>query len=77
MKETVGETAVPVICGGVLVQNGDLVVGGRDGVAVIAKKEIEAVLERAEAIAQKEVRVLEELKEGRTTAEIYQFTKIL
>ena len=77
VKETVGETAVPVICGGVLVQNGDLVVGGRDGVAVIAKKEIEAVLERAEAIAQKEVRVLEELKEGRTTAEIYQFTKIL
>ena len=77
VKETVGETAVPVICGGGLVQNGDLVVGGRDGVAVIAKKEIEAVLERAEAIAQKEVRVLEELKEGRTTAEIYQFTKIL
>ena len=77
VKETVGETALPVVCGGVLVQNGVLVVGGRDGVAVIAKKEIEAVLERAEAIAQKEVRVLEELKEGRTTAEIYQFTKIL
>ena len=72
-----GQTELPVICGGVLVRPGDLIVGGRDGVVVIAKEDIEAVLERAEAIAQKEVRVLEELKQGRTTAEIYQFTKIL
>lgn len=77
VKETVGQTELPVICGGVLVRPGDLIVGGRDGVVVIAKEDIEAVLERAEAIAQKEVRVLEELKQGRTTAEIYQFTKIL
>lgn len=56
---------------------GDLVVGNRDGVVVVAKENIEAVLEGAEAIARKEVRVLEELKQGRTTAEIYQFSKIL
>ena len=44
---------------------------------MVAKENIEAVLEGAEAIARKEVRVLEELKQGRTTAEIYQFSKIL
>ena len=77
MKETVGQTEVPVICGGVLVRPGDLIVGSRDGVVVVAKENIEAVLDQAERIAQKEVHVLEELKQGKTTAEIYQFAKIL
>lgn len=77
VKETVGQTGAPVVCGGVPVRPGDLVVGGRDGVAVIAQEDMQAVLERAEAIAAKEVRVLEELKQGRTTAEIYRFEKIL
>jgi len=77
VKETVGQTAIPVVCGGVPVRTGDLVVGSRDGVAVIPREETDAVLERAEAIAKKEVGVLEELKKGRTTAEIYHFDKIL
>ncbi len=77
VKETVGQTEIPIVCGGVPVRPGDLVVGNRDGVVVVAKENIEAVLEGAEAIARKEVRVLEELKQGRTTAEIYQFSKIL
>ena len=72
-----GQTEIPIVCGGVPVRPGDLVVGNRDGVVVVAKENIEAVLEGAEAIARKEVRVLEELKQGRTTAEIYQFSKIL
>lgn len=77
VKETVGQTALPIVCGGVPVCPGDLIVGSRDGVAVIPGEEVEAVLARAEAIAQKEVGVLEELKQGRTTAEIYRFEKIL
>lgn len=77
VKETVGQTNIPIICGGISVRTGDLVIGNRDGVVVIAQEQVEAVLERAEAIAQKEVRVLEELKQGKTTAEIYQFNKIL
>lgn len=77
VKETVGETGRPIMCGGVPVRSGDLVIGDRDGVVVVAKEDIEKVLEKAEAIAEKEVRVLEELKQGRTTAEIYGFTKII
>ena len=77
VKETVGQTKDPVLCGGVPVRSGDLVVGGRDGVVVVAQENVEVVLERAEAIAAKEVRVLDELKQGRTTAEIYRFDKIL
>lgn len=77
VKETVGLTNIPIICNGVLINPGDLVIGDRDGVVVIAKDDVEEVLEKAEAIARKEVRVLEELRQGKTTAEIYEFTKIL
>jgi len=77
VKETVGQTGIPILCGGVAVRPGDWVVGNRDGVVVVAREEVEPVLERAEAIAQKEIQVLEELKQGKTTAEIYHFNKIL
>lgn len=77
VKETVGVTDVPIFCGGVRVCPGDLIVGSRDGVAVVEQEKIEEVLAKAEAIAAKEDRVVEELKQGRTTAEIYQFEKIL
>ena len=77
VKETVGVTGIPIVCGGVPVHTGDMIIGGREGAVVIAKDDIEDVLEKAEAIAKKEVWVVEELKKGRTTAEIYQFEKIL
>ena len=44
VKETVGQTEIPIVCGGVPVRPGDLVVGNRDGVVVVAKENIEAVL---------------------------------
>lgn len=77
VKETVGVTDVPILCGGVRVCPGDLIVGSRDGVAVVEQEKIGEILSKAEAIAAKEDRVVEELKQGRTTAEIYQFEKIL
>ncbi len=77
IKEWVGETGTPVICGGIRVKTGDIVVGCRDGVAVVEAEKAHEVLERAEAIAAKEVRVLKELEAGKSTAEIYNFTKIL
>jgi len=77
VKETVGRHGEPIICGGLLVETGDMIIGDRDGVAVVAKQRIEFVLEVAEAIATKEIRVLKELASGKSTAEIYGFEKIL
>ena len=48
VKETVGQTEIPLVCGGVPVRPGDLVVGNRDGVVVVAKENIEAVQEGPE-----------------------------
>jgi 4-hydroxy-4-methyl-2-oxoglutarate aldolase len=77
VKETVGTCGLPIACGGVTVCPGDLIVGDRDGVVVVGAEKTEAVLKAAEAIADKEKHVLEMLKQGMTTVEIYNFQKII
>lgn len=77
IKESLGEINVPVLCGGVVVYPGDLVVGTQDGVAVIPRQKAEAVLERAEAIAEKEQRVVEQLRNGKSTLDIYGFSSLI
>lgn len=48
LKKGPGEINVPIKCGGVQVNPGDLVVGGADGVTVVPRDRIEEVLEKAE-----------------------------
>lgn len=45
---------VPVECGGVTVEPGDLIVADRDGVVVVPRDHVDAVLTYAEEIEQKE-----------------------
>ncbi len=45
---------VPVVCGGISVHPGDLIVGDRDGVVVVPHEHVVAVLEAAEEIERKE-----------------------
>jgi len=47
-KNGPGQTNVPISCGGVSVQPGDIVVGDVDGVVVIPKDEAATVLQKAE-----------------------------
>lgn len=77
VKETVGLTNITINCGGISVKPGDVIVGDRDGVAVVPQEIAMEVLERAEAIASKEIHVKEMLYQGKNTAEIYGFEKIL
>jgi 4-hydroxy-4-methyl-2-oxoglutarate aldolase len=53
---------VPVRCGGVEVQPGDLLCGDRDGVAVVPRSHAEAVLERAREIETREAEMTEMIK---------------
>jgi 4-hydroxy-4-methyl-2-oxoglutarate aldolase len=76
-KEVVGVSGQPVICGGLLVCTGDMIIGDRDGVVVVGKDRIQSILEKAQAIAAKEEKVLQMLREGKTTIEIYRFEKLL
>ena len=57
VKETVGQTEIRIVCGGVPVRPGDLVVGNRDGGSWWQKKTSKRCWRAREAIARKEVRV--------------------
>jgi 4-hydroxy-4-methyl-2-oxoglutarate aldolase len=62
--ERLGVTPRPVVCGGVSVEPGDVVVGDRDGIVVISEAELLALLPRAEEVQRTEARVLERLERG-------------
>lgn len=75
-KYDVGQRGIRIICGGIDVDNGDLIIGSRDGVVVVKKDRIEEVLVKAEAIMRKEEGIVELLRKGETTADIYRFESL-
>lgn len=76
VKETLGETAVSIHCGGQVVCPGDLIVADDDGVVVVKKENIDTVWEKAQAIADREIEVQKQLRDGKSTAKIYKFDKL-
>jgi len=63
-KDGPGEINVPISCGGVVVRPGDIIVGDRDGVAVIPLEEAEIVLEKVKTIFKKEEESTKNINEG-------------
>ena len=57
--------------GGCKVAPGDLVVGDEDGVVVLPGAEVDTILAAAEAREQKELNIIEQLRAGKSTLEIY------
>lgn len=77
VKASLGKVNVPVTCGGVRVNPGDMVLGDCDGVVVIPREKEDQVFEKAQAKFTKEEKLVEELKAGKTTLEIYGFDKLI
>ena len=77
VKKSLGEVNVPVICGGVEVRPGDIVAGDCDGVVVVARENEDDVFAKALAKFEKESHIVEQLKAGMTTIEIYGFDKLI
>jgi 4-hydroxy-4-methyl-2-oxoglutarate aldolase len=63
----------PVRIGEIWVFPGDLVVGDRDGVCVVPQARIEEVLDAAQARDEKEAGIIERLRKGEKTTDIYGF----
>jgi len=53
-KEGPGEVNVPVSCGGIIVNPGDIILGDRDGVIVIPKGDTHSILEKAIVLSEKD-----------------------
>ena len=77
VKETPGTINYPIICGGVLVRPGDLVLADDDGVVVVARERVEAVLEAAIAREEREAKVMHRLEAGELTLDVLGFRQAL
>ena len=70
IKDTCGAVGGEVLCGGVTVRAGDVVVGDCDGVVVIPQEEAEEILDKALAKKKREDEMRPLLRAGGTTAEL-------
>lgn len=64
-KDGPGEINVPVSCGGVAVHPGDVIVGDRDGIAVVPRADAAEVLELVRALVENEERRVAEIQSGK------------
>ncbi len=69
-KKGSGNVGAPVRVGGVMVSDGDWVVGDADGVTVVPADRLDDVLAAGRARAEKEARFFAELRAGTTTLEL-------
>ncbi len=66
-KQRPGTVGAPVAVGDLTVHRGDVVVGDRDGVVVLARDDVERITAAAEARAAKEAEMFVALRGGETT----------
>jgi 4-hydroxy-4-methyl-2-oxoglutarate aldolase len=71
VKETLGSVNVPVVCAGMLVHPGDLVVADDDGICVVAREQAQAVLDKSIARDKKEAVARARLKAGELGLDLY------
>jgi len=63
-KDGPGEINVPIVCGGVVIKPGDIVVGDHDGLVVISKGEAKAIQRKSKEKLNSEVDKFRKIEEG-------------
>jgi 4-hydroxy-4-methyl-2-oxoglutarate aldolase len=65
----------PIIIGEYTIHPGDIIVGDRDGVVVVPQDKIQEVIDKSRAREEKEENVRRQLREGKTSIQIYGWDK--
>jgi 4-hydroxy-4-methyl-2-oxoglutarate aldolase len=73
--QRLGATQRAVVCGGVAVEPGDVVIGDRDGIVVVSESELLALLPRAEEVQRTEAAVMERLERGEGLLDMLNFAE--
>ena len=76
-KESLGSVNVPISCGGVSVNPGDIIIGDEDGVAVIPRNQAEEILNICKNILKKEQSMIEDIANGKSLFELLDLPKKL
>jgi 4-hydroxy-4-methyl-2-oxoglutarate aldolase len=71
--QRLGTTQRAVVCGGVTVGPGDVVIGDRDGIVVVSESDLLALLPRAEEVQRTEAAVMERLERGEGLLDMLNF----
>ena len=77
VKETIANCNTPVVCGGALINPGDVIVADDDGVVVVRRKEAEGVLAKSKAREEKEAVTRKHLSAGELGLDYYKFREAL
>lgn len=70
VKETLGDVNVPVVCGGQLIEPGDLIVADDDGVVVVRRTSAADILAASIAREEKEALVRERYRAGEISLDV-------
>lgn len=71
VKETLGSVNVPVVCAGMLIHPGDVIVADDDGVVVVARGDAEAIRQKSAEREAREAKVRARLNAGELGLDIY------
>jgi len=78
VKETVGFINYPLVCGNVLVNPGDIILGDDDGIVVVSKEKAQETLKNSQDREKKEQIMMEKLASRElTTLELLGLDKVL
>jgi 4-hydroxy-4-methyl-2-oxoglutarate aldolase len=77
VKATLGSVNVPVVCAGVAVRPGDIIVADDDGVVVVNRKQASEVARAGEEREKKEAANRARLQKGELSLDIYDMRKAL
>ena len=69
-KERPGKVDVPIQFGGLQVNPGDMILGDADGLVVVDQHRLEEVYESAVKRRKREIEIISQLRQGRTTMEL-------
>jgi 4-hydroxy-4-methyl-2-oxoglutarate aldolase len=76
-KNQPGKVNVPITMGDVVIHPGDIIVGDRDGLVVVAQGEVDSAIASSLAREEKEDQMRKAIKEGKSTAELLKLTDTL
>lgn len=71
VKQEQGDLQIPLVLDGVAVRPGDIVLADRDGIVVLPAQALATTLQAAKWRQEHEVEVMEALRHGRSTVEIF------